>query len=81
METYQKLLQNNVAPEVARMILPQSMYTEFIETGSLAAYARLCSLRLDPTEQKEIRDYAESLSALLSKAFPVCWPALMPQGS
>lgn len=78
METYQTLLKNGVAPEVARMILPQSMFTEFIETGSLAAYARLCSLRLDPTAQKEIRDYAENLSTLLEKAFPVCWPALMP---
>ena len=81
MDTYTQMLQNGVAPEIARMILPQSMYTEFIETGSLAAYARLCSLRLDPTAQKEIREYAECLSALLAKAFPVCWPALMPQDS
>lgn len=78
MDSYTTLLRNGVAPEVARMILPQSMYTEFIETGSLAAYARLCALRLDPTAQKEIRDYAETVSTLLEKAFPVCWPALMP---
>jgi thymidylate synthase (FAD) len=79
MLTYTRLLQGGVAPEVARMVLPQSMYTEFIETGSLAAYARLCNLRLDPTAQKEIRDYAEAVSSLLEKAFPVCWPALTPQ--
>ena len=79
MLTYIRLLQGGVAPEVARMVLPQSMYTEFIETGSLAAYARLCNLRLDPTAQKEIRDYAEAVSSLLEKAFPVCWPALTPQ--
>lgn len=78
MDVYNTLLKDGVAPEIARMILPQSMYTEFIETGSLAAYARLCSLRLDPTAQKEIRDYAESVSSLLSKAFPVSWAALMP---
>jgi thymidylate synthase (FAD) len=78
MESYTTLLQNGVAPEIARMILPQSMYTEFIETGSLAAYARLCALRLDPTAQKEIRDYAETVSTLLEKAFPVSWTALMP---
>jgi thymidylate synthase (FAD) len=78
MYTYHKLLENNVAPEIARMVLPQSMYTEFIETGSLAAYARLCSLRLDPTAQKEIRDYAETVDKLLRGTFPVCWPALMP---
>lgn len=78
MESYTTLLSSGVAPEVARMILPQSMYTEFIETGSLAAYARLCALRLDPTAQKEIRDYATAVSRLLEPMFPVCWPALMP---
>lgn len=81
METYEELLRNKVAPEIARMILPQSMYTEFIETGSLAAYARLCALRLDPTAQKEIRDYATAVDKLLRDAFPVSWPALMPQES
>jgi thymidylate synthase (FAD) len=79
MDAYRNLLNSGVAPEIARMVLPQSMYTEFIETGSLAAYARLCALRLDPTAQKEIRDYATAVSTLLEKAFPVCWPALMPQ--
>jgi thymidylate synthase ThyX len=49
------------APEVARGILPQSMYTEFIETGSLAAYARICQLRLDPHAQKEIREIAATM--------------------
>jgi thymidylate synthase (FAD) len=78
MDTYKKLLESGVAPEVARMILPQSMYTEFIETGSLAAYARLCSLRLDPTAQKEIRDYATAVDTLLKDKFPVSWPALIP---
>ena len=75
--TYNKLLSENVAPEVARMVLPQSMYTEFIETASLFAYARLCKLRLGPDAQMEIRLYAQVLSGLLEKAFPVSWPALM----
>jgi thymidylate synthase (FAD) len=78
MIAYSNLLSRGVAPEVARMVLPQSMYTEFIETGSLAAYARLCALRLDPTAQKEIRDYATAVDTLLRDAFPVSWPALMP---
>lgn len=73
---YNSLLEAQVAPEVARAILPQSMYTEFIETGSLAAYARLCGLRLDPHAQKEIRDYATALSSLLVEKFPVSWAAL-----
>jgi len=76
-QVYDYLLNADVAPELARMILPQSMYTEFIETASLAAYARLCKLRLDPTAQKEIRQYAECLSNLLEAKFPVSWAALM----
>ena len=76
---YNILLSVGVAPEIARMVLPQSMYTEFIETGSLAAYARLCALRLDPTAQKEIRDYANAIDKLLREKFPVSWAALMAE--
>ncbi len=76
MDTYRLLLEKGVAPEVARAILPQSMYSEFIETGSLAAYARICHLRLDPHAQKEIREYATLLGELIQKEFPVSWEAL-----
>lgn len=76
-EFYENLLHLGVAPEVARSVLPQSMYTEFIETGSLYAYARLCKLRLDPHAQKEIRDYADAVAKCLQGAFPVSWEALM----
>ena len=74
--TYESLLEQKVAPEVARGVLPQSMYTEFIETGSLSAYARLCSLRLDPHAQVEIQVYAAALSKLIEARFPVSWRAL-----
>lgn len=73
---YNRLLEKQVAPEVARLALPQSMYTEFIETASLSAYARLCGLRLDPHAQKEIRDYAQAVSDILRQKFPVSWVAL-----
>ena len=75
-ELYESMIAGGVAPEVARCVLPQSMYTEFIETGSLAAYARLCGLRLSPDAQKEIRTYAGGLSTLLQPRFPVSWSAL-----
>jgi len=78
LEFYNFLLTEGVAPEVARSVLPQSMYTEFIETASLAAYARLCSLRLDPQAQKEIREYATAVSELMAAKFPVSWKALQP---
>jgi len=76
MDTYKELLAAGVAPEVARGVLPQSMYTEFIETGSLSAYARLCRLRCDPQAQAEIREYAAAVSALLEPCFPVSWECL-----
>jgi thymidylate synthase (FAD) len=69
-------LADGVAPEVARSVLPQSMYTEFVETASLFGYARLCNLRLDPSAQKEIRDYAEAIHKFMTEAFPVSWEAL-----
>jgi thymidylate synthase ThyX len=55
------------------------MYTEFIETGSLYAYARICALRLDPTAQKEIRNYATKVDGEMAKAFPYAWAALRVQ--
>ena len=73
---YKALLEQGVCPEQARMVLPQSMYTEFIETASLAAYARLCNLRRDPGAQKEIREYADAVVSLLEPKFPVSWVAL-----
>ena len=73
---YEDLLGRGVAPEIARCVLPQSMYTEFIETGSLAAYARLYNLRTDPTAQREIQEYAQKLGDLLEPLFPVSWKAL-----
>jgi len=76
LQTYDELLKKGVAPEVARAILPQSMYSLVYETGSLAAYARICNLRLDPTAQKEIRNYATAIDTLMRQAFPVSWEAL-----
>lgn len=73
---YEDLLARGVAPEVARTVLPQGMYTEFIETGSLSAYARLCGLRLGPDAQREIQAYAGAVSKLMVDAFPVSWAAL-----
>ena len=73
---YNTLLAGKVAPEIARCVLPQSMMTEFIETGSLAAYARLYKLRTDPFAQREIQKYAEKVGELIEPHFPVAWKAL-----
>jgi thymidylate synthase (FAD) len=75
-DLYEELIKEGLAPEVARCVLPQGMYTEFIETASLAAYARLCNLRLDPSAQKEIRQYATLVGEHMEKIFPISWKAL-----
>lgn len=74
---YNAMIEKGICPEQARMVLPQSMYTEFIETGSLAAYARLAGLRLDPHAQKEVRLYAEAINNLMAQLYPHSWAALM----
>lgn len=74
---YSLLLEEGVAPEMARMILPQSMYTEFWETASLAGYARVAKLRLDAHAQKEVQHYAAAVDQIMRDYFPVSWGALM----
>ena len=74
---YLKLLDEGCCPEQARMVLPQSMYTEWYWTGSLAAWARVCKLRLDPHSQQETRRIAELISAKCEKIWPVSWKELM----
>lgn len=76
---YKLLLDHGVAPEQARAILPQSMFTEWVWSGSLAAFARVCKLRLDPHTQKETRDVAEMIDAEMRRLFPVSWEALMEE--
>jgi thymidylate synthase (FAD) len=77
LKAYEAMLDSGVAPEIARSILPQGMYTEFIETGSLAAYARLCLLRLDPHAQLEIREFAGAVADFIATKFPISWAALI----
>ena len=59
LDTYNTLLDNNVAPEQARMVLPQSMYTSYYVTGSLAAWARAYKQRIESTAQIEIQELAK----------------------
>lgn len=76
LKEYEYELSVGIAPEVARELLPQAMYTEFYETASLYAYARLYQLRISKDAQRETCAYAEAISSLIEPAFPVSWPAL-----
>ena len=74
--TYNELLRNGVAPEQARFILPQGMYTEWYWTGSLAAYARFYKQRIDEHAQWEIREYADAIGRIISPLFDFSWKEL-----
>lgn len=75
---YNQLLNAGVCAEQARMFLPQNMMTEWIWTGSLMAFARVCKLRLDSHTQKETRDVAELIEKEIKECdlFNVSWEAL-----
>ena len=66
-----------VAPEQARMVLPQSMYTSYYVTGSLAAFARFVKQRSDPHAQVEIQELAKMVDEVIKPLFPVSWEALV----
>ena len=73
---YNKLLNKGVAPEQARSVLPQSMHTNWIWSGTLYAFARVCELRLDDHAQKETQQIAKQLDIHCEDAFPICWKYL-----
>jgi thymidylate synthase (FAD) len=75
---YNDMLNSGVAPEQARMVLPQSMYTSYYVTGSLAAWARAYKLRIDPHAQKEIQDLAGQWGEIIGSINPLqhSWKAL-----
>ena len=75
-QTYQNLLNAGVAPEMARMVLPQSMYTEWYWSGTLYAFARVCNLRCKPDAQKETQMVADQIDVLAKNLFPNSWEAL-----
>jgi len=75
-KTYGILLEMGVAPEQARMVLPQSMMTEWYWTGSLAAWSRVCRLRVSDDAQAETERIALDISREMKQLFPVSWTAL-----
>lgn len=73
---YEDLLSSGVAPEQARMVLPQSMYTSYYVTGSLAAWARAYNQRIEHGAQREIQELAKQWGSILSPLFPESWAVL-----
>lgn len=77
---YKTLIDYGVAPEQARMVLPQSMITEWIWTGSLYGWANLYNQRSTSHAQLEARLFAAEVDKIMSELFPNCWKALTNKG-
>ena len=75
-QTYKNLLGAGVAPEMARMVLPQNLYTEWYWSGTLMAFARVCNLRCAKDTQYETQIIANKIDGYGHKLFPASWPEL-----
>ena len=76
LNTYDRLIAGGVAPEQARMVLPQSMFTEWYWSGTLYAFARVCNLRCKPDAQIETQLVANKIDEIAKDLFPVSWEHL-----
>ena len=76
LDIYKELLRVGIAPEQARMVLPQSTMTEWYWSGSLDAFADMCNLRCKPDTQAETREVADQIDHKMIELFPVSWDAL-----
>jgi thymidylate synthase (FAD) len=76
LHTYEQLVKMGVAPEQARSVLPQGTYTEWWWTGSLSAFARVYTQRVDPHAQWECQQYAKAIDQIIAPLFPHSWVAL-----
>jgi thymidylate synthase (FAD) len=76
---YQEMIREGVCPEQARMVLPQNMMTEWIWSGTLYAFAKMCVLRLDSHTQKETRQVAEAIDKEAEVLYPTSWHQLVKE--
>lgn len=75
-DTYEYLIELGVAPEQARAVLPQSMYTTCVVTGTLLGWHHLWKLRTEEHTQKETQEYAQKIGKIMGTLFPKSWEAL-----
>ncbi|ATG86265.1 thymidylate synthase [Pseudomonas phage IME180] len=74
--TYENMIACGVAPEMARMVLPQSMMVDWVWTGSLTAFFHIWRLRIDNHAQLEAQEFAQRLEETIQPIFPHSWKAL-----
>jgi thymidylate synthase (FAD) len=73
---YDSMLKDGISPEMARMVLPQSMMTTWYWTGNLLAFAHVYKERISEGAQLEARHFAKELNKVIAPLFPVSWKAL-----
>ena len=73
---YNTMISKGIAPEQARSVLPQSMMTEWIWSGTLYAFARVCNLRCAKDTQQETQQVADQIRDLCAEQFPISWKYL-----
>lgn len=79
LDAYNSLIENGMCAEQARMILPQNMMTEWIWSGTLKAFHKMLSLRLDSHTQYETRIVAEKILPIIEQHFPISIKALLDE--
>lgn len=72
---YQHMLNEGVANEVARNVLPVSTYTQFWATANLGNWFKFLTLRDAPNALAEIRQGAQQVDALIEELWPIAWRA------
>lgn len=74
---YNELITGGMCPEQARAVLPQAVFTEWIWTGSVYFFSRVCNLRLDPHAQLEVQEVAKLISDVIRPYYPESWKVLV----
>ena len=72
---YHNLLEEDIAREIARAVLPVANYTEVIWKIDLHNFFHVIKLRADSHAQREIQDYANAMYELIKPHFPLCCEA------
>jgi thymidylate synthase (FAD) len=76
-EAYERMLEQGVAKEVARMVLPLSLYTKYFWSCNPRSLMHFCSLRNSEHAQFEIREYAKAAESFLERVMPVTHAAFI----
>ena len=71
LQLYNTLLKSGVAPEQARMVLPQNMMTEWIWSGTLGAWLDMIKLRRGDGVQEETKEVARIAYGYILQQFPI----------